>query len=43
MLMQKITQAVIESFNVPSDKVVVSIIETAPNHKSRGGVFYSER
>lgn len=43
MLLQKITQAVVESFNVPSDKVVVSIIETDPNHKSRGGVLYSER
>ena len=43
MLMQKITQAVIESFNVPSDKVVVQIVEADPNNKTRGGVLYSER
>ncbi|KAF1018138.1 MAG: hypothetical protein GAK30_03796 [Paracidovorax wautersii] len=43
MLMQKITQAVIESFDVPSDKVVVQIVESDPSNKSRGGVLYSER
>ncbi|MCD4865232.1 MULTISPECIES: tautomerase family protein [Pseudomonas] len=43
MLMQKITEAVVESFNVPTDKVVVQIVESDPNNKSRGGVLYSER
>ncbi|MFE8646350.1 4-oxalocrotonate tautomerase family protein [Sphingomonas sp. NCPPB 2930] len=42
-LMQKITQAVVESFEVPNDKVVVQIVEADPSHKSRGGVLYSER
>lgn len=43
MLLQKITLAVIESFDVPSDKVVVQIVESDPSNKSRGGVLYSER
>lgn len=43
MLMQKITDAVIESFNVPRDRVVVQIVESDANNKSRGGVLYSER
>lgn len=43
MLLQKITQAVVESFEIPADRVVVQIVETDPNHKSRGGVLYSER
>lgn len=42
-LMQKITDAVIESFEVPRDKVVVQIVESEPDNKSRGGVLYSER
>ena len=43
MLMKKITEAVVESFNVPNDKVVVQIVESDPNNKSRGGILYSER
>lgn len=43
MLMQKITEAVVDSFNVPKDKVVVQILEADANNKSRGGVLYSER
>ncbi|MGK9048694.1 tautomerase family protein [Stutzerimonas chloritidismutans] len=42
-LMQKITEAVIESFDTPRDRVVVQIVECDPNNKSRGGVLYSER
>lgn len=42
-LMQKITDAVIESFDTPRDRVVVQIVESDPNNKSRGGVLYSER
>lgn len=43
LLLQKITQAVVESFDVPADKVVVQIVESEPSNKSRGGVLYSER
>lgn len=43
MLMQKITEAVIDSFDVRRDRVVVQIVESDPNNKSRGGVLYSER
>jgi 4-oxalocrotonate tautomerase len=42
-LMQKITEAVIESFDVARDRVVVQIVESDPNNKSRGGELYSER
>ncbi|BDB69821.1 4-oxalocrotonate tautomerase [Comamonas sp. Tr-654] len=42
-LMQKITTAVEESFGVPLDKIVVQIVESKADNKSRGGVLYSER
>ena len=42
-LMQKITTAVQETFSVPLDKIVVQIVEAKAEHKSRGGVLYSER
>lgn len=43
MLMEKITEAVIESFGTQRDRVLVQIVESDPNNKSRGGVLYSER
>lgn len=43
LLMHKITEAVIDSFDVQRDRVVVQIVESDPNNKSRGGVLYSER
>ena len=43
MLMQKITQAVVESFDIDAERVIVQIVEADPQHKSRGGVLYSER
>jgi len=43
LLMQKITQAVVESFEVARERVIVQIVEADPDHKSRGGVLYSER
>ncbi|TWD43900.1 tautomerase family protein [Pantoea sp. SJZ147] len=42
-LMVKITEAVVESFGVDKDRVVVSLIETKAADKTRGGVLYSER
>lgn len=42
-LMVKITEAVVESFGVERDRVVVSIVETKACDKARGGVLYSER
>jgi len=42
-LMVKITEAVVESFEVDKDRVVVSIVETKATDKTRGGVLYSER
>ncbi|RVU72217.1 tautomerase family protein [Pantoea dispersa] len=42
-LMVKITEAVVESFGVDKDRVVVSVIETKAADITRGGVLYSER
>ncbi|WP_309369590.1 tautomerase family protein [Rouxiella aceris] len=42
-LMKKITEAVVESFEVEADRVMVSIVETKAINKSRGGVPFSER
>jgi 4-oxalocrotonate tautomerase len=42
-LMKDITDAVVKHFKAPPDAVVVSIIETEPASKSKGGVLFSER
>ncbi|MEM6159591.1 tautomerase family protein [Erwinia sp. P6884] len=42
-LMVKITDAVVESFGVERDRVVVSVVETNACDKARGGILYSER
>jgi 4-oxalocrotonate tautomerase len=42
-LMKDITDAVVKNFNAAADAVVVSIIETEPASKSKGGVPFSER
>lgn len=42
-LMIKITEAVVDSFGVDKDRVVVSVVETKATDKARGGVLYSER
>lgn len=43
MLMQKITAAVEESFGTQRDRILVQIVESKADNKSRGGVLYSER
>lgn len=43
LLMKRITEAVVDSFGVPADRVVVQIVEAEPEDKARGGVPYSER
>ena len=42
-LVKDITDAVVKNFSAPADAVVVSIIETEPTSKSKGGVLFSER
>lgn len=42
-LMQKITVAVQETFNVQPDRIVVQIVESKADNKTRAGVLYSER
>jgi 4-oxalocrotonate tautomerase len=41
-LVKDITDAVVKNFNAPAEAVVVSIIETEPSDKSKGGVLFSE-
>jgi 4-oxalocrotonate tautomerase len=42
-LMKDITDAVVKNFSATPDSVTVSIIETEPTAKSKGGVLFSER
>jgi 4-oxalocrotonate tautomerase len=41
-LMKDITDAVVKHFNVPAERVVVQIVESPKDSKSRGGVPFSE-
>ena len=42
-LMKAITEAVAEHFSVPRDGIVVQIVESSRDSKSKGGVPYSRR
>ena len=41
-LMKDITDAVVKNFNVPPERVVVQIVESPRDSKSRGGVPFDE-
>ncbi len=41
-LMKGITDAVVKNFNVPAERVVVQIVESSRDSKSRGGVPFDE-
>lgn len=41
-LMKDITEAVVKNFNVPPERVVVQIVESPRDSKSRGGVPFDE-
>ena len=41
-LMKDITDAVVKHFDVPPERVVVQIVESPRDSKSRGGVPFSE-
>jgi len=41
-LMKDITDAVVKNFNVPAERVVVQIVESPRDSKSRGGVPFDE-
>lgn len=41
-LMRDITEAVVKNFNVPAERVVVQIVESARSDKMRGGVPFDE-
>lgn len=41
-LMADITDAVVRNFGVPPERVVVQIVESRKDSKSRGGVPFSE-
>ena len=40
-LMKDITDAVVKHFNVPPERVLVQIVESTKDSKSRGGVPFS--
>ena len=42
-LMKEITEAVVRNCSVPAEMVVVQIVESARDNKSRGGIPFSER
>lgn len=42
-LVADITAAVVRNFAVPSEAVVVTIIETARHNKAKDGVLFSDR
>jgi 4-oxalocrotonate tautomerase len=42
-LMKDITDAVVKNFGVPAENVVVQIIESTKDSKSRGGIPFAER
>ncbi|RYE11377.1 MAG: 4-oxalocrotonate tautomerase [Hyphomicrobiales bacterium] len=41
-LMKDITDAVVKNFGVAAERVVVQIVESSKDNKSRGGVPFSE-
>jgi 4-oxalocrotonate tautomerase len=41
-LMRDITEAVVKHFGVPAERVVVQIVESRKDSKSRGGVPFAE-
>ena len=41
-LVKDITDAVVKNFNTTPDNVTISIIETEPTAKSKGGVLFSD-
>ena len=42
-LMRDITEAVVRNYQVPAERVVVQIVESRKDSKSRGGVPFSEQ
>ncbi len=41
-LFKDVTDAVVKNYGVPADAVVVTLVETQKNDKSKGGVLFSE-
>ena len=41
-LMKDITDAVVKNFGVPAERVVVQLVESSKDSKSRGGIPFSE-
>jgi 4-oxalocrotonate tautomerase len=42
-LMRDITEAVVRNYGVPAERVVVQIVESRKDSKSRGGIPFSEQ
>jgi 4-oxalocrotonate tautomerase len=41
-LVKEITEAVVRNFGVPTDAVIVELVESEPALKAKGGVLFSE-
>jgi 4-oxalocrotonate tautomerase len=41
-LCKDVTDAVVKNYGVPADAVVITLVETQKNDKSKGGVMFSE-
>lgn len=42
-LVRDFTQAMVKNFGVPSDAVVITLLETSPGDKAKGGLLFSDR
>lgn len=42
-LMTKLTEAVVESYNVPPESVTVQLVEAPAHAKSKGGIRFCDR
>lgn len=42
-LLIKLTEAVVESYDVPADSVTVQLVEAPAHAKARGGIRFSDR
>jgi 4-oxalocrotonate tautomerase len=42
-LVRDMTEAVVKNFGVPSDAVVITLLETSTGDKAKGGVLFSDR
>ena len=42
-LVRDITQAMVKNYGVPAEAVVITLVETKPGDKAKGGMLFSDR